>query len=553
MDKAASYNRYSSDNQKETSIEDQVRMGKEAIERQGWRFTLPYSDYAISGATKEREGLKAMMRDAAEGQFNILVVEGTERLSRDQEDLAGIYKRLTFYGVQIYSITNGSFINDMHVAFDGLKNSQFLKDLAYKTKRGQLGAMERGKVLSNKTYGYDIVRRLDADGELVRGERKINEEEAAIVRRIFERYTYGLSGREISFELNEEGILSPTGKVWLSSSVAGWQSRGKGILNNELYIGRIVWNRDSFRRNPDTQKRVKKENPKEEWVITQAPHLRIIDQELWDKVKTRQAILAKKSLPHQKRRAQYMLSYLLKCGACGGGYGLVSAKRYGCTKSRQSGTCDVRITLPKDKIEQAVLGAIEHQLLNHVLIDEFVEEYNAHIEALQSGQQSHIKSVQGQLKKLEAEKTNLIKAIRDDIPASELAEEFNRNALKRDKLLSLAAQFEQPVQALKIDVASKYTDAITLFKAHAQHQTPDRESIDLIRCLIDKIIITPDSTTNKLTAQLHGDLAGLFADNAEAQALLSQSEEPETEKQRMNNAGACVSSFTSTRLSIHNY
>ncbi|TDF37177.1 recombinase family protein [Alteromonadaceae bacterium M269] len=536
--KAASYNRYSSDAQKETSIEDQIRMNKDAIERQGWQFTLAYSDYAISGATKARSGLQAMMKDAAEGRFDILVVEGTERLSRDQEDLAGIYKRLTYYGVQIYSVTSGSFVNDMHVAFDGLKNSQFLKDLAYKTKRGQFGAIERGKILSNKTYGYDIVRRLDSDGELVKGERKINNEQAAIVRRIFESYAKGLSGREISFELNKENIPSPTGKEWLSSTIAGWQSRGKGILNNELYIGRVIWNRDKYRRNPDTQKRNKQENPKEEWVITEAPHLRIIDQDLWDKVKTRQALLAKNNLPHQKRRANYLLSYLLKCGACGGGYGLVSARHYGCTKSRQSGTCTVRKTIPKDKLEQAVLSALEYQLLNRDLVNEFVTEYNAYVKTSQSSQHAQIKSVHAQLKKLETEKSNLIKAIRDGIPASELTEEFNRNAQKREQLLSLAAQFEQPAKIITTDVASKYTDAITLFSADIQSKTPDRESIDLLRHLIDKIVITPDTEHNKLTAQLHGDLAGLFSDNAEAQALLEQSDTTKTNQQRMNNAGA---------------
>src|SRR5512144_2554802 len=71
-------------------------------------------------------------------------------------------------------------------------------------------------------------------------------------------------------------------------------ARGTGILNNELYVGRLVWNRQRFIKDPDTGKRVSRPNPESEWVIHDVPELRIIDDDLWRRVKERQRALAYK-------------------------------------------------------------------------------------------------------------------------------------------------------------------------------------------------------------------------------------------------------------------
>ncbi len=95
------YARYSSDNQSEASIEDQVRQCRARIEREEWTLTEVYTDAAISGATVLRPGYQKMLGDARNGVFDIVVAEALDRLSRDQEDIAGLYKHLSFAGVKL--------------------------------------------------------------------------------------------------------------------------------------------------------------------------------------------------------------------------------------------------------------------------------------------------------------------------------------------------------------------------------------------------------------------------------------------------------------------
>ncbi len=96
-------------------------------------------------------------------------------------------------------------------------------------------------------------------------------------------------------------------KSWGQSTINGNRKRGAGILNNELYIGRLVWNRLLYIKDPETGKRVSRPNPESEWVIQEVPELRIIDQDLWEEVKARQEKTRKtvisKGLTHAKRGA----------------------------------------------------------------------------------------------------------------------------------------------------------------------------------------------------------------------------------------------------------
>ena len=180
--RVAIYARYSSDNQRDASIDDQARQCRKRIMNEGWSLTEVYSDRAISGASTLRPGYQKMLEDARLGAFDILVAEALDRLSRDQEDIAGLYKQLSFAGVQIITLSEGE-INELHVGLKGTMNALFLKDLAQKTRRGLEGRVRQGKSGGGNAYGYNVVKKVDAAGEPIRGERKINEAEATIVRR----------------------------------------------------------------------------------------------------------------------------------------------------------------------------------------------------------------------------------------------------------------------------------------------------------------------------------------------------------------------------------
>src|SRR5919108_3606112 len=105
--KVAIYARYSSDNQRDASIADQLRICREFAARQGWTVVQEFTDHAISGATLLRSGFQALMRDALNRRCDVVLAESLDRFSRDQEDTAGLFKRLTFAGVNIVTLAEG--------------------------------------------------------------------------------------------------------------------------------------------------------------------------------------------------------------------------------------------------------------------------------------------------------------------------------------------------------------------------------------------------------------------------------------------------------------
>jgi len=124
-----------------------------------------------------RPGLQDLLEAALKGGFDVVVAEALDRLSRDQADVATIFKRLAFAGVRIVTLAEGE-ISELHVGLKGTMNQLFLKDLADKTRRGLRGRVEAGMSGGGNSYGYEVVRRLGPDGQLVTGERVINEGEA---------------------------------------------------------------------------------------------------------------------------------------------------------------------------------------------------------------------------------------------------------------------------------------------------------------------------------------------------------------------------------------
>src|SRR6266481_2613472 len=133
--RAVIYARYSTDLQREASIEDQVRVCRQRIEREGWKLGATYSDAATSGASRLRPGYQKLLEDARAGAFDVVVAEALDRLSRDQEDVASLYKHLSFSSVKLITVAEGE-IAELHVGFKGTMNAIFLKDLRQKVRRG---------------------------------------------------------------------------------------------------------------------------------------------------------------------------------------------------------------------------------------------------------------------------------------------------------------------------------------------------------------------------------------------------------------------------------
>lgn len=278
--KVTLYASYSSDNQRDASIEDQLRLCRARADREGWKIVDSYTDRAISGASLLRPGVQELIADGLKRRFDLVLTESLDRLSRDQEDIAGFYKRMRFVGINIVTLSEGE-VSEFHIGLKGTMGALYLKDLADKTRRGLRGRVEDGKSGGGLCYGYDVVKKFDANDEAIRGDRTINQAEADVVRRIFSDYLAGQSSRTIAMTLNREGVSGPQGSEWRSSTIHGNPKRGVGILNNELYVGKLVWNRLRYIKDPDTGKRVSRLNPESEWVIQDVPELRIVERDVW--------------------------------------------------------------------------------------------------------------------------------------------------------------------------------------------------------------------------------------------------------------------------------
>jgi DNA invertase Pin-like site-specific DNA recombinase len=509
MTRVAIYARYSSDKQREASIEDQVRLCQERAAREGWKVVKRYQDQAISGASLMRAGIQALMQDAQGRKFDLVLTESLDRISRDQEDIAGVYKRLRFAGVKMVTLSEGE-IAELHIGFKGTMGALYLKDLADKTRRGLRGRVEAGRSGGGNSYGYDVVVRYQENAEPERGERKINEEQAAIVRRIFNEYASGKSPLAIAHGLNRDKIAGPAGEGWGPSTINGNWRRGTGILNNELYVGRLVWNRLAYIKNPDTGNRVSRLNDPSQWIVKDVAELRIIDQALWDRVKERQQGIRKVHAFHEKQRPRMLLSYLLKCGCCGGGLSKVSARHYGCSTARNKGTCDNRLTVRQDEVEGLVIGALQSRLMDEALVAEFCDEYTRHINKLRGEKNASLGAARSELAKLARQREKLIEAIKDGVPASEVKGDLDRIIARREELEALLSGTKEEPVLLHPSMAGHYRVQVARLAEALAAKENRGDAADILRSLVDRITLTPNAQ-GKLDIDLFGDLAGILS------------------------------------------
>ena len=411
MIRVAIYARFSSQMQSEASIEDQVRICRERAAREGWTVTEVFSDIAVSGASMRRSGVQHLIEEASRGSFDVVITEALDRLSRDQADVATLFKRLTFDGVRIITLSEGE-INELHVGLKGTMNQLFLKDLAAKTRRGLRGRVEAGRSAGGNSYGYDVVRRLGEDGSPVAGERTINETEATVIRRILSEFSDGLSPIAIAKRLNTENIPGPSGKAWRDTAIRGHRIRGTGLLNNELYLGRLVWNRLRYIKDPETGRRVSRLNPKEDWIITDVPEMRIVDDALWARVKERQGEInatpriqaIRKTRFWENRRKTHLLTGLLRCGCCGGGFAAVGKDYLACSAARKQDTCPQRRSFKRSEMEESVLGLLQQRLMRPEAVAAFVKSVSREMNAGRA-EESAVRS------RLEAERVQITRRL----------------------------------------------------------------------------------------------------------------------------------------------
>jgi DNA invertase Pin-like site-specific DNA recombinase len=515
--RVAIYARYSSDRQSEASAEDQARLCRERAEREGWAVVGAFLDEAVSGATRNRPQLTAMLARAAE--FDIVLTESLDRLSRDQEDIHAIQKRLRFAGVEIVTLADGT-VGEEILSVKGMMAALFLRDLGQKTRRGQMGRVHAGRIPGGISYGYRRVSRLDEKGEVERGLREIDEVQAEVVRRIFRQYLLGISPKEIARQLNAERIPAPRGTLWRASTITGHRTRRNGILYNALYAGRIQFNRQTFLRDPDTRRRVARPNPASEWLEHDVPELRIVEDAAWKAVQARLANGSTQPM-HKRRRPKRLFSGLLECGSCGGSIIIVCGEQWGCGNHRETGTCANNRLTRNSVIEARVLGALKERLLDPALVSEYVAAYHAAEREAVAHHRESKAGLRRRHREVDARVKRLASAIADGADVAEVRDLLRQASEERD---AVAAELDDldacHVVTMHPRLADTYRKRIDQLSTALEGSSDARaEAKQALRGLVEKVVVIPKQDRG-VDLELHGRLAEIisFAQNKKAPA-----------------------------------
>lgn len=508
--RAAIYARFSSELQNVRSAEDQVRVCREYADREGWEVVDTFSDLAISGTNNNRPGLNALLAGAEARSFDIVIAEALDRVARDLADTATIFKRLEFAEVQLFTVSEQR-VNLMHIGFAGTMNSLFVKELGNKIRRGQRGVVARGRVPGGLCYGYEPAPLLLPDGTIERGHRRIVSAQADVIRRIFADYADDRSPKSIAQALNAEGTPAPRGGEWNASTITGSAGRANGILHNPAYAGRIVYNRVRMVRDPASRRRVSRINDAADRAETIAEDLRIVDETLWQAVQERRQTRA--HLPfHRQTRAKHVLSGLVRCGACGGAYTIVTKDRWGCRRHRESGTCDNVRRIGTKSLEDRALAALQQTLLAPEVVAAVVKSYHEQRARQRKAMASGLDNARGRVEELRGEITRLVDALASGAAYPEIKMAIDA---RREALASAEAQLAEHEALGPIILHPQIVDAYRRRIAQIGDAMAKGEQaskfLPTIRALIESIAVTDDpAAPDRARVDITGSLAAVL-------------------------------------------
>jgi len=531
---AVTYSRYSSDNQRETSIEDQGRNCRRFCEREGLSIVGTYADKAMSGSRNDRPDYQRMMADAEARKFDVLIVDDPSRLSRDDIETKTAIRRLQFWGVRIVGVSDGfdstAKGSKLHAGLRSLINESYLDELRDKTHRGQEGQARKGLNTGGRAYSYrnvaieDSTRKDEYGRPVILGaDRVVEPEEAKWVRQIFGWYAEGLAPKAIADRLNRAGVKSPRGKSWAGSTIYGHPTKHEvGILNNPTYLGRVCWNRSMWVRDPDTGRRKRVPRPEHEWVIVDRPDLRIIDDELWERVKARQRDQHAKSKAirralHEKARTgagpKFLFSSLLKCGACGANYAICNGSGYGCSTNinRGDAACPNRVRVSRRVVETVLLDAIKADLFTDEGIELFKREVRRLLAERRTSRTAATEQARRDIERIEREIANIVTAIKAGILTPTTKAELEKAEAERAHLecaLKLDTSPLDDIDGLLASLAGRYREMVDNLETVTLREVT--EARNCIKALVGGDIKLVPTDTGGLNAEVRGDYAGLL-------------------------------------------
>ena len=383
---AVIYARYSSDNQRDASIDQQVKACQKYAEEKGLTVIKVYDDRALTGKTDKRPSFLQMIKDSAKRKFQFVIVYSLDRFSRNKYDSAIHKHTLKENGVKVLSamehITDDPTGGLMETILEGF--AQYYSDeLSQKINRGLTDNAEKGIVNGSVPLGF----RRGADGHA-----EIVAEEAEIVREVFRRANEGEQLIRIIEDLNRRGITTKHGHQWNRSSF-------NTLLTNERYIGVYRY----------------------KGIVHEHGFPEIVSPDLYYAVQQRMGQKPNARGSTMRRRSEYgtyLLTGKLICGKCGALMtGISGVGRHGdrcfyytCVRKKKDHACDKK-NVRRDPVELAVTTYLQQMLQDDELIDWMAEQAVAYQNL--GRDDDEFEAVGKELKEATRKKENIIDAIAD--------------------------------------------------------------------------------------------------------------------------------------------
>jgi site-specific DNA recombinase len=388
MKRVAIYARMSLEKQSSDSTSDQIARCRDFADQRGWQVVeeLIFTDKAVSGGTRyNRPDLLELVDRVLE--WDVLLCYDFTRLARNSEDLGWIRNKLRVSRRIAYAVDTGLDIFNVGAKVMGVLGEEYLEKLRHDTRRGLQGQFERGFWTGGTVYGYTSEPDYSSGKKNNRREPvpdgyrlKIDEDQAAVIRRIFVDYIAGQSGKAIAKALNREHVAPPKKRQHRGGSWAPTAIRA--MLLNPLYMGKPVWGKTETYKDHETGIRKRYSRPEEEWIRRDDPSLAIVEPVVWERAQEVRTAKSRSTARdssgritsnHQggRRKSKNLLAGWLQCDECGSAFNALYRKTWGCGHRYNRGitTCENDLLIPQAELESRVLGGLERQFLTPENVD----------------------------------------------------------------------------------------------------------------------------------------------------------------------------------------
>ena len=278
---------------------------------------------------------------------------------------------------------------------------------------------------------------------------------------LFREFTSGKAPRAIARDLNADRIAGPRGRPWSDTTIRGHTLRGTGILHNELYVGRLVWNRQRYVKDPQTGRRLARLNPASAWLVTEVPELRILDDALWQQAQARLGSIrqsprvtkARATEFWKHRRAQHLLTGLAHCGVCGSPLAASGKDYLTCAAARRQGTCSNKRSMRRPTLEAVILDGLKDRLMAPELVKEFIAEFHREVNRLSRSREADLGLQRRELDDVNRKLRGLIEAIAEGLRAPGLQAKLDELESRKTALEAELAAAPPPAPRLHPNLA----------------------------------------------------------------------------------------------------